>query len=92
MAMLKGKADGEQENAALLQDAARQGDAKAALAILQHVHGWVAKQSISVDVDQRISVLTALDMAQKRVIEANALDVTDVPHLTIETSDARTSV
>jgi hypothetical protein len=92
MAMLKGKADGEQENAGLLQEAARQGDAKAALAILQHVHGWVAKQSISVDVDQRISVLTALDMAQKRVIEANALDVTDVPHLTIETSDARTSV
>jgi hypothetical protein len=90
--MLKGKADGEQDNAGLLQEAARQGDAKAALAILQHVHGWVAKQSISVDVDQRISVLTALDMAQKRVIEANALDVTDVSHLTIETSDARTSV
>jgi len=37
------------------------------LAILTHTHGWVAKQSISVEVEQRISITGALELAQKRV-------------------------
>lgn len=73
MAEMKGRADGEFEMSTELHNAARSGDAKAALAILQNVHGWVAKQAISVDVNQQISITAALAEAQKRV-----LDVVDV--------------
>ena len=69
LAELKGRADGEMELSGLLHDAARGGDAKAALEVLKHVHGWVAKQQISVDVEQRISITGALEMAQTRVLE-----------------------
>ena len=69
MAARKGKADGEREMADILHKAAREGDAKAALEILKHQHGWVAKQSISVDIDQRISITQALQEAEMRVIE-----------------------
>jgi type II secretory pathway component PulJ len=80
LAEMKGRADSEREAAAQLRDAARNGDAKAALSILQHTHGWVAKQAISVDVEQRISITAALEQAQKRVIDKviDALDVTDL--------------
>ena len=69
MAAIKGKADGEREMAQILHKAAQEGDAKAALEILKHQHGWVAKQSISVDIDQRISITQALQEAELRVIE-----------------------
>jgi hypothetical protein len=69
MAAIKGKADGEREMADILHKAARKGDAKAALEILKHQHGWVAKQSITVDIDQRISITQALQEAEMRVIE-----------------------
>ena len=72
MAALKGKADGELEMSMCLHKAAKEGDAKAALAILQHSHGWVAKQSISIDVDQRISITAALREAESRVIDVLA--------------------
>ena len=72
MAALKGKADGELEMSQCLHKAATEGDAKAALAILQHSHGWVAKQSISIDVDQRISIIGALRQAESRVIDVIA--------------------
>ena len=72
MAALKGKADGELEMSKCLHKAAQEGDAKAALAILQHSHGWVAKQSISIDVDQRISIIGALRQAESRVIDVIA--------------------
>ena len=73
LAEMKGRADGEMQASQQLHQAAAQGDAKAALAILQNVHGWVAKQAISVDVNQQISITQALAEAQKRV-----LDVVDV--------------
>jgi hypothetical protein len=73
LAEIKGRADGEMQASQQLHRAAAQGDAKAALAILQNVHGWVAKQAISVDVNQQISITAALAEAQKRV-----LDVVDV--------------
>jgi hypothetical protein len=69
MAALKGKADGELTASKQLHQAAAEGDAKASLAILQHVHGWVAKQAITIDVDQRISITAALAEAERRVIE-----------------------
>lgn len=69
LAELKGRADGELEMSEILHDAARAGDAKAALEILKHAHGWVAKQALEVQVEQTISVKHALELAQQRVIE-----------------------
>lgn len=69
MAEQKGRADGELSASRQLHEAAAEGDAKAALAILQHVHGWTAKQEITVDVYQRISITQALQQAQARVFE-----------------------
>ena len=69
-AELKGRAQGEREMSEVLHTAAKDGDAKAALAILQHQHGWVAKQQLSIDVEQRISITAALEQAQHRVIDA----------------------
>lgn len=74
MAAQKGKADGEREMAQHLVAAAREGDAKSALAVLQHAHGWTAKQEISVDVYQRISITQALAEAQSRIIEGTVVD------------------
>ena len=75
IAELKGRADSECENSQHLLNAARSGDAKAALAILQHTHGWVAKQSMSIEVEQRISVIDALRAAEGRVIEGQVTEV-----------------
>ena len=75
LAEQKGRADGELLASKQLHDAAANGDAKAALSILQNVHGWVAKQSISVDVNQQISILSALAEAEKRVIDVQATEV-----------------
>jgi hypothetical protein len=79
MAELKGRADGELEMSQVLHTAARQGDAKAALEILKHQHGWVAKQQINVDVEQRISITQALEQAQTRVLEIIENEVIDQP-------------
>lgn len=68
MAALKGAADGEMEAATQLREAARNGDSKAALSILQHVHGWTAKQEISMSIET-INIQSALDEARSRVIE-----------------------
>ena len=75
MAAMKGRADGEVTASKQLHQAAAEGDAKASLAILQHVHGWVAKQAITIDVDQRISITAALAEAERRVIDVIAHDV-----------------
>ena len=75
MAAQKGKADNELQAARRLNEASEGGDANASLAILQHVHGWTAKTEISVDVYQKISVLTALEEARARVIEGQAVEV-----------------
>jgi hypothetical protein len=79
MAELKGKADGEMELSAILHKAAADGDAKAALEILKHQHGWVAKQQLSIDVEQRISITAALEQAQQRVIEGVFKQVENQP-------------
>jgi hypothetical protein len=73
MAEAKGRADSELEASIQLREAARNGDSKAALSILQHVHGWVAKQQVQVDVTQQISVIAALQEAESRVIEGRVL-------------------
>ena len=84
-AELKGRADGEREMSEVLHLAAKEGDAKAALAVLQHQHGWVAKQQLSIDVEQRISITAALESAQSRVVQAlesqpaQAVDFKELP-------------
>lgn len=68
LAELKGAADGESALAATLYEAATvHKDAKTALDLLKHTRGWVAKQSVDITVDDRISVLKALEIANQRV-------------------------
>ena len=75
MAELKGRADSEVSNSRALHDAAQNGDAKAALAVLQHSHGWTARQEISVDVYQKISITQALADANARVIDGTTANI-----------------
>ena len=63
-----GRADAERDMARVLLSAAKAGDHKAALEVLKHAHGWVAKQAVSVEIDQRISVIDALRAADERVL------------------------
>ena len=67
LAEQKGRADGELAMSKVLHDAAEAGDAKAALEVLKHAHGWVAKQQVQIDVAQQISIVAALEAAQRRV-------------------------
>ena len=79
MAEMKGRADGEFMAAKTLYDAAKDGDAKAALDILKHQHGWVSKQAVEVSIEGQISVIAALEKAQRRVIEAQYTEVESAP-------------
>ena len=74
MAELKGRADGEQELATVMMNAAKSGDTKAALEILKHRHDWVAKQQVQIDVAQQISIIGALEQAEQRVIDVQATE------------------
>jgi hypothetical protein len=56
----------------VLHTAALSGDAKMALEILKHQHGWVAKQQI--EVNQTISITAALQEAEQRVINMGTID------------------
>jgi hypothetical protein len=69
LAEQKGRADGEIAMSTVLHEAAMNGDSKAALEILRHAHGWVAKQQVQIDVAQQISITAALEQAQSRVLE-----------------------
>jgi hypothetical protein len=86
MAEAKGRSEGEYTAGKTMYEAARDGDAKAALEILKHQHGWVAKQQIDVNIDQQISITGALEKAQQRVIEGLYTEVT-APRLS-DNSDA----
>ena len=70
----KGRAENEAELAEVMQTAARSGDTKAAMELLKHVHKWTAPQSVQIQVEQRISILAALEEAQQRVIEGELAD------------------
>jgi hypothetical protein len=81
VAEMKGRADGELSAAKTMYHAAANGDARAALDILKHQHGWVAKQQIDVNIDQQISITAALEKAQSRVIEGIYTEVESAPTL-----------
>lgn len=70
----RGRAEAEAEMANVLREAALAGDPKVALDILKHVHGWVARQAVSVEVNQTISITAALEEAKMRVIEGSLAD------------------
>lgn len=70
----KGRADSEVEAAAQLRTAALEGDSKAALALLQHLHGWVAKQQVQVDIKSQISIVAALQEAESRVLAGRVFE------------------
>lgn len=53
MAALKGRADAELEHATHLTTASRNGDAKASLEILKHVHGWASKSDVAASEQSR---------------------------------------
>ncbi len=91
MAELKGRADGEMEMSTVLHAAAKAGDAKSALEILKHQHGWVAKQQLSIDVEQRISITQALEQAQTRVIESVYTDVDATFHVKPQLKEKQTA-
>jgi len=74
IAEMKGRADSEMSMSRVVFDAAEAGDAKAALEFLRHRHDWVAKQQVQVDVAQSISITAALEMAEKRVRAAEAIE------------------
>lgn len=76
LAEMKGRADSEIEMASVVRNAALAGDSKAALEFLKHRHDWVAKQQVQVDVTQSISIITALEQAQTRVLEGLIIDET----------------
>jgi len=82
---LKGRADSELEHALKLAQASREGDAKASLAILQHVHGWTAKQQVEISGSVNATLETALDgvaieLLQKiRAAEPRVLEHDDTP-------------
>lgn len=84
MAAQKGLADAEHQLSSYLYKAAEQGDTKAAIDLLKHQHGWVARQAIDVTIDQTISVKRALEMAQQRVDDLYMIDVTPTPETAIQ--------
>jgi hypothetical protein len=86
-AELKARTESEMAMSQVLHDAAEQGDIKAATTILQNQHDWVAKQQINVEIDQRISINQALEMAQQRVAQAIALEAQDVEYTEIKQTE-----
>ena len=74
-AELKARTESEMKMSEVLHSAAQAGDIKAATIILQNQHDWVAKQQLSIDIDQRISINQALEMAQSRVAQLSSEDV-----------------
>lgn len=61
VAALKGRADSEMVHATQLHEASVAGDAKASLAILQHVHGWAAKHQVEHTTMVDVSIRTLLE-------------------------------
>ena len=92
IAEMKGRADGELSAAKTMYNAAASGDARAALDILKHNHGWVAKQQIDVNVEGQISVIAALEKAERRVIEGVYTEVESAPTLPTFLTDQQEGV
>jgi hypothetical protein len=95
IAEAKGRADSEVEAASVVRTAALEGDSKAAMALLTHLHDWMPKQQINIDIKSQISITAALQEAESRVIqgrilqgEAVALEDHSAESLALESSRA----
>ena len=77
LAVMQGRATSEAEMSQVVREAALAGDAKMALEFLKHKHDWVAKQQVQVDVTQQISIITALEQANQRVVNGLTIDEAD---------------
>ena len=77
LAAMQGRAEAEATMSQVVYDAAVGGDAKMALEFLKHKHDWVAKQQVQVDVTQTISIITALEQANQRVVNGLTIDEAD---------------
>lgn len=75
LAVMKGRADAEMEMSGVVMDAARGGDSKMALEVLRHKFDWSARQEVSVDVRQQISIVAALEAAGRRVLEVSDVEL-----------------
>lgn len=75
LAIMKGRADAEMEMSGVVMDAARGGDSKMALEVLRHKFDWSARQEVSVDVRQQISIVAALEAAGRRVLEVSDVEL-----------------
>ena len=89
IAEAKGRADSEVEAASVLRNAALEGDAKSALELLKHLHGWVAKTQVQVDVKSQISIVAALQEAESRVLTGRVFEAERVA-LTEDASSRQT--
>jgi len=92
IAETKGRADGELSAAKTMYYAAANGDAKAALEILKHQHGWKAAHSVEITVEGQISVIAALEKAERRVIEGVYTEVESAPTLPTFLTDQQEEV
>lgn len=94
-AELKARTESEMQMSQVLHAAALEGDIKAATTILQNQHDWVAKQQINVEIDQRISINQALEMAQARVALAisdnTQQEVQDVDYIEVKPKKLKTA-
>ena len=70
---LQGKADAEAAHAKKLAEASLAGDAKASLAILQHVHGWSSKDQAVAGFGEGGITIVIGDVTSHRVIEGERL-------------------
>ena len=92
IAEMKGRADGELSAAKTMYNAAASGDARAALDILKHNHGWKAAHSVEITVEGQISVIAALEKAERRVIEGVYTEVESAPTLPTFLTDQQEEV
>jgi hypothetical protein len=81
---MKARTESEMAMSQVLHSAALEGDIKAATTILQNQHDWVAKQQINVEIDQRISINQALEMAQQRVGLVQVEEAQDVSYTEVK--------
>lgn len=72
---IKGAADGEMAVSEGLHKAASEGDSKAALEILKHIHGWTARTEVTMNVNNKISILKVLEDIDQRVIDGTVREV-----------------
>lgn len=91
IAEAKGRADSEVEAASVLRNAALEGDAKSALELLKHLHGWVAKSQVQVDIKSQISIVAALQEAESRVLTGRVFE-NEQPALTSPNPSSGTTI